>query len=85
MNDLMKRIRKVMGSVFDIDPAEIAEDAGPGVVENWDSLQHMTLILALEEEFAVRIPDEMIEQMLNVKLIESILDEIVETKTVCAE
>ena len=75
MNDLKKRIRDVMSAVFAIDPTEIAEDAGPGVIENWDSLRHMTLVLALEEEFNIRFQDEMIEQLLSLKLIELILKE----------
>jgi acyl carrier protein len=78
MNDFKKRIRDVMAAVFEIGPAEIEEDAGPGVIENWDSLRHMTLVLALEEEFNIRFPDEMIEQLLSWRLIELILKEALE-------
>ena len=70
MDDLQQRIRGVMGAVFEVDPAGIADDAGPGVIEKWDSLRHMSLVLALEEEFGVRFPDDAIEQLISFKLIE---------------
>lgn len=78
MNDIKKRIRDIMSAVFKIDPGEISEDAGPGIIENWDSLRHMTLVLALEEEFNIRFMDEMVEQLLSLKLIELILREALE-------
>lgn len=80
MTDLKKRIRDVMSSVFEIDHSKIDENAGPGVIEKWDSLRHMTLVLALEDEFGIRFPDEMVEQLLSLKLIELILKEVLETE-----
>jgi acyl carrier protein len=81
MDDLQKRIRDVMGVVFEIDASGIAENAGPGVIENWDSLRHMSLVLALEEEFNIRFPDEMIEQLISFKLIELNLRESLNVTT----
>ncbi|MFH1933652.1 MAG: AAC(3) family N-acetyltransferase [Pseudomonadota bacterium] len=80
MNDIKKRIRDIMGAVFKIDPTEIEEDAGAGVIEKWDSLGHMILVLALEEEFNIRFPDEMIEKLLSLKSIELILKESLSPK-----
>ncbi len=81
MSDLRERILNIMSTVFEIDPAKISEDDGPGVIENWDSLKHMTLVIALEEEFGVRFRDELIEQLLSLKLIEVILQESFDKKT----
>ena len=80
MNDLKKRILDVMGTVFEINPSEIVESSGPGSIEKWDSLRHMTLVVALEEEFNIRFRDEMIEQLINFKLIEIFLRELLKTE-----
>ena len=50
-------------------------DASSDNIENWDSLRHLNLILALEEEFGVSIPDEEVGNLVNYKLIELIIND----------
>lgn len=38
-------------------------------VENWDSVEHLNLILALEEEFNVKFTPEEIQEMLSIENI----------------
>ena len=54
---------------------QLNEDSSPDTVENWDSLKHMNLILALEEEFNITFSDEEIVEMLSVKIIVKTLKE----------
>ncbi len=65
-----------MSAVFEIPEDSISEDASSDNIENWDSLRHLNLILALEEEFAVTIPDEEVGNLVNYKLINLILNEL---------
>lgn len=58
-----------MASVFGINEADIDENASPATIEQWDSLRHMNLVLALEDEFGVSFSDEDITQMMNFKLL----------------
>lgn len=74
------RIRQVMAAVFEMDKAEIGTDATPGQIVQWDSLRHMNLVLALEEEFAVRFPEEQVEQLVSFELIELSLKELSSTE-----
>jgi acyl carrier protein len=67
------RIKKVMGDVFNIGVDSINNDSSPDNIENWDSLKHMNLIVALEEEFEVEIDDEEIDDSMNYTLILKIL------------
>lgn len=67
---LSNRICAVMGAVFGIDPSAISDEATPGNIEQWDSLRHMNLVLALEDEFGIRFPDEQVEQLISFRLIE---------------
>lgn len=65
-----------MSVVFEVPLQEINEDVSTDNLENWDSLRHLNLILALEEEFGVSIPDEEVGNLVNFKLIELTINEL---------
>jgi acyl carrier protein len=70
------KIKQVMSAVFEIPVESIADDASSDNIENWDSLRHLNLILALEEEFVVSIPDEEVGNLVNYKLIELVINDL---------
>jgi acyl carrier protein len=63
------RIKKVMGDIFNIDVNSINDKSSSDSIENWDSLKHMNLLVALEEEFDVEFDDVDLENLLNFQLI----------------
>jgi acyl carrier protein len=63
------RVKQVMAMVFGVDVKDIAGNAAPGTIEAWDSMRHMNLVIALEEEFAVRFGEDQIEQLISLPLI----------------
>ena len=67
------RIKQVMSDVFNIDINSINDTSSPDNIENWDSLKHMNLITALEEEFGVIFDDQEIVDSMNYALIVNIL------------
>jgi len=67
------RIKKVMSDVFNIDIILINNNSSPDNIKNWDSLKHMNLIIALEEEFEIEFSDEEIVDSMNYALIVNIL------------
>jgi acyl carrier protein len=70
------KIKQVMSAVFEVPFESITDDASSDNIENWDSLRHLNLILALEEEFGVSIPDEEVGNLVNYKLIELVINDI---------
>jgi acyl carrier protein len=60
------------------------ESIGPGTdmdtVPSWDSLRHLTLVLALESEFGVHIPDEDAGGITSYPLILLVLRDLLEAK-----
>ena len=70
------RIKQVMSVVFEVPLGLLLEDSSTDNIENWDSLRHLNLILALEEEFDVSIPDEEVGNLVNYKLIELIINDL---------
>lgn len=76
MERVDERLKKVMSAVFEVPVEKINEDSSSDTIDNWDSLRHLNLILALEEEFEVEIPDEEVGNLMNFKLIKLVLGEI---------
>jgi acyl carrier protein len=72
---IKERIFKTISTVLDTPIAEINENSSSDNVTNWDSIGHLNLILALEEEFNISIPDDMVGNIVNYKLIEYIVNE----------
>ena len=69
------RIKKVMSDVLNIDVSLINNESSPDNIENWDSLKHMNLIIALEEEFDIEFNDDEIIDSMNYALILNILED----------
>ena len=68
-------IKNVMSAVFEIPIDEIDDDSSPDNVGAWDSLKHMNLVVALEEEFDIELIDDEIVEMMNLSQIKSIVME----------
>ncbi len=72
---MQQRIKQIMAAVIKVDESKITEDSSPDNLEGWDSLKHMNLVVALEEEFGVEFDEDDIMNMMNFRLIEAILRE----------
>ena len=58
-----ERIKRTMSLVLGVPAETIGEDASPATIRTWDSLRHMNLILALEEEFDIRFDDHQVTRL----------------------
>ena len=77
MANITDRIKSTMSIVFGVTLEDITEESSADNIENWDSLRHLNLILGLEEEFEVSIPDEEVGNLVNFKLIELVINDLV--------
>ena len=71
-----ERIKDTMAAVFNIPVKKISNASSRDNIKNWDSIKHLQLIMALEEEFNVTIDEEHAAEMLNYSLIQNIINEI---------
>jgi acyl carrier protein len=69
-------LKKVMASVLKVDASAIDENSSMDNIKSWDSLGHMNLVLALEDEFKVVIPDEDAGNITSYKLIVVVLNDL---------
>lgn len=54
MDKIYERLTAVFRDFFDDDELEIDEDTTAEDIDDWDSLNHITLMSAVEDEFGVR-------------------------------
>jgi acyl carrier protein len=68
-------VRGIASDILGIPATRLNAASSPDNVENWDSVQHLNLVLALEERFSLQLSPEEIEQMKTLgdtaKLIEA--------------
>ena len=76
-NNLENRIKNVMAAVFKLTVDTINDNASVDTIESWDSLKHMDLIIALEKEFDITIPDDEVVNMLSFGVILRIVNEAI--------
>jgi acyl carrier protein len=69
------KLKNVLADVFKIEAKTIGEDTSVDSVEKWDSLNHLNLVLALEEAFDISFTEEQTIEILNYPLIKMVLQD----------
>lgn len=73
--DVYKRLVLVFREVFDDASIEINDETTSNDIEDWDSFEHINLIVAVEEEFGFKIPMGKVVTMKNVgEMVDIILE-----------
>jgi acyl carrier protein len=72
---LFENVRRIVSDVFEIPEEQVKAESSPDNVETWDSIHHLNMVLALEQEFGVQFTPEEIEQLLSVELIVALVEE----------
>jgi len=67
--DVDKRLAKTMAATFSVPDALISSDSNTENLERWDSIRHMRLILALEDEFRVQFGDSEIGALISFQVL----------------
>ena len=71
-----EQVRNVASDIFRIPANKITAESSPETIENWDSLQHLNLVLAIEEKFGVQLDPEDIEQMKNIGAVAALVKKL---------
>ena len=64
--EVFERLNKVFQEVFDDETIEVNDDTTSEDIDDWDSFEHINLIVAVEEEFSIKIPMGKVVNMKNV-------------------
>lgn len=72
----LDQVRNIASDVFGVPAGKITGESSPQTIENWDSMQHLNLVLAIEEKFGVQLEPEDIEQMKNIGAVVAVVDKL---------
>ena len=64
--DLYPRLTTVFANVFDDDDIVITPELTANDVDEWDSLKHIRLIIAIEQEFGLKFATSEVNDFKNV-------------------
>lgn len=64
--DIIERLNGVFRDVFGDDSISVSEATTSADIEDWDSLEHINLIAAVEEEFGMSFKMREVSGMKNV-------------------
>jgi len=68
--DVRDRVATIVAETFAIPRDDVVADLGYGVIESWDSVGHLDLLLALEQSFGFKMTTELIPRLTSVRAIE---------------
>ncbi|MGA1870279.1 MAG: hypothetical protein ACMUJM_17205 [bacterium] len=69
MENVKEAVHRVVQSVFSSVGNELYEEWGPNDIEDWDSMGHLNLVMALGEEFNITLE---FEEVMAIQKIEDI-------------
>lgn len=73
--EVYERLTGVFREVFDDDSIEINDETTADDIDDWDSFEHINLVVAVEDEFSFKIPMGKVVTMKNVgEMVDIILD-----------
>lgn len=70
----LKQISEFTADVLGLPVDQITADSGPATLDVWDSVQHLNLILAIEQHYGFQFEPEELEGTKNVAAIAAVVD-----------
>lgn len=75
MNDkLLEQVRQLVSDIFSVPLEQVDAYSSPKTIEAWDSMQHLNLVLALEDKFNLQFTPEEMEEMRTVDEIVTMVE-----------
>lgn len=75
--EIYERLNEVFREVFDDDSISLEDETTAADVDGWDSLMHITLIDAIEDEFDIAFDMKTVVKMKNVgEMVDEIEDQL---------
>jgi len=65
-DEVYKRLNRVFSDVFDDDAIVVVDETTADDIEDWDSLEHINLVVAVEKEFGMKFTMGEVNGMKNV-------------------
>lgn len=74
-NEIFERLNDVFRDVFDDETITVTDSTTAADIDGWDSLMHITLISAVEDEFDIKFDMKSVVAMKNVGDMADIIEQ----------
>jgi len=74
--EIKSKINRVIGEMFEVNPAEVPEDKPFSQMANYNSMRALEFLAKLETEFNIIIDPDQLPKMLNVAKSAEVVKEI---------
>ncbi len=64
--EIMEKVQRIFREVFDDDTLVIEDSTNSSDIEDWDSLEHITLVVSMEKEFGLKFDLKEVNELANV-------------------
>ncbi len=71
---VINKVIGILSSLFNVSSEELGPDSSPETVDGWDSLQHVNIVLDVEQMFNISLSTPEIEKMVTVRAIVDIIN-----------
>lgn len=72
------RARDALAKALKVDPQTIGDHASQMDLSNWDSVRHMNVVLALENDFGIQFEDADLPKLTSLPLLVAAIERLVE-------
>jgi acyl carrier protein len=72
---LNEKLVEIVAEMFDLDPAAVDDVLTPEDVELWDSMNHLRLVSAVEEEFQIKLSMQEIESIHSLAVLRALVEQ----------
>lgn len=69
-----EKLAELVGELFDLDPASVKDELTPEDVDLWDSLNHLRMVTAVEQEFGIQLSTADIESITSVRVLRTLVE-----------
>jgi acyl carrier protein len=69
------KLVEIVAELFDLDPAAVDDGLTPEDVELWDSMNHLRLVSAVEEEFQIKLSMQEIESIRSLAVLRALVEQ----------
>lgn len=71
---LRRQVKDLLAKVWSIDASNIPDEVSLNQFEKWDSLGHISIVLALEERFGIPVNEETVQSLDSLSAIMAYLE-----------
>jgi acyl carrier protein len=69
------KLVEIVAELFDLEAAAVHEALTPEDVELWDSMNHLRLVSAVEEEFQIKLSMQEIESIRSLGMLQALIEQ----------